>query len=173
MFVVGKNVKWLVRIVSTEFLKLVFSVLLFVLFLTGNTIVCTLSQGTNREKYSYKIQHQRLKCQLWRGTNTFSSISSLMGHVLSIRRRKMDGPNPSEMDIKVPVNAPTSNLTNTTPFPNWKIEKINDEKLKEILGVLATIIEKWVNKKEIIITFMYISSYNSSLVFTLLEMKRK
>ena len=39
--------------------------------------------------------------------DTFPSIYFLIGRVLSIFRRKMDGRNPSEMDIKVLIPAPT------------------------------------------------------------------
>ena len=38
---------------------------------------------------------------------TFPSISSLIGRAFSIFRQKMDGPNASEMDIKVFIPAPT------------------------------------------------------------------
>ena len=37
----------------------------------------------------------------------FPCISSLIGRAFSIFREKMDGPNPSEMDIKVFIPAPT------------------------------------------------------------------
>ena len=74
--------------------------------LAGNIFIYTPSQGTNREKYFYKMQHQRLKCRFWCEINTFPSISSFIGRVLSIRR-KMDGPNSSQLDIKVLKRAPT------------------------------------------------------------------
>ena len=80
---------------------------IFTIPLAGNMIVCTPSQGTNREKDSRNKQHQRLECRLWRGIDTFPYISSLMGRVFSISRRKMDGPNPSKMDIKLLIPAPT------------------------------------------------------------------
>ena len=38
---------------------------------------------------------------------TFPSISSLIGRPFSIFRQKMDSPNPSEMEIKVLIFAPT------------------------------------------------------------------
>ena len=38
---------------------------------------------------------------------TLPSISSLIGRAFSTFRQKMDGPNPSEMDIKVFIPAPT------------------------------------------------------------------
>ena len=41
---------------------------------------------------------------------TFPSISSIIGRAFSIFRQKMDGPNPSEKDIKVSIPAPTSCL---------------------------------------------------------------
>ena len=91
--------------------------------LARNIIVYTPSQGTKREKYSYNIQQQRLKRQLRREKNTFSTISLLIGRVFSITWRNMDGPNPSETDIKVFIRAPTILLLNTAPFLNWKVEK--------------------------------------------------
>ena len=38
---------------------------------------------------------------------TLPSISSLIERAFSIFRQKMDGPNPSELDIKVSIPAPT------------------------------------------------------------------
>ena len=91
--------------------------------MAGNIIVYTPSQGTNKEKYSYRIKHQRLKCRLWREINTFTSIPSLIGRVLSIFRWKMDGPNQLERDNKVLIPASTSCLTNTILFLDWEKEK--------------------------------------------------
>ena len=55
---------------------------------------------------------------------TFSSISSLIGRAFSIFRQKMDGPNPSRMDIKVFINAPTFLFTVLKKlFPKWEKEK--------------------------------------------------
>ena len=42
-----------------------------------------------------------------RKKTTFPSISSLIGREFSVFRKKMDGPNLSEMDIKVSIPAPT------------------------------------------------------------------
>ena len=73
------------------------------------------------------------------------------------------------MDIKVLTPAPTSHFTNTAFFFNWKFEKINAEKIREIHKVLTT--TKKMKKKHLklmkIITFMNISSAIKSLVFTL------
>ena len=93
--------------------------------LVGNIIVCTQSQGTNKDNYSYKMQHQRLKCHFWREINTFPSIPSLIRRVFSIFRRKMDGPNPSELDINVLIPAATFHLINAAPFPKRKTAKTN------------------------------------------------
>ena len=47
------------------------------------------------------------KCRLWREINTFPSISFLTDRVLSIFRQKRVRSDPSEMDIKVVIPAPT------------------------------------------------------------------
>ena len=46
-------------------------------------------------------------CRLWRETNTIPFISSFTDRVFSIVRRKMYGSNPSQMDTKVLIPAPT------------------------------------------------------------------
>ena len=69
---------------------------IYTISLAGNIFVCTPSQGTNRGKYSYNIQHQRTDFRLWRELSTFPSNSSLIGRILSIFRRKMAGSNPSK-----------------------------------------------------------------------------
>ena len=56
---------------------------------------------------------------------TLPSISSLIRRVLSIFRQKMDGPNTSEMDIKVFILAPTFRLK-----ANY-VYSINGEKIKK------------------------------------------
>ena len=84
-----------------------------------NTIFFTPSQGTSREKYSYK-KHQRQKCRLWWEINTSLSIYSLTGRVFPICRQRMDGLNPSEMDIQVLIPSPTSSFTDIILFPNWE-----------------------------------------------------
>ena len=51
----------------------------------------------------------------------FPSIYSLIGRVVSMYRPKMDGPNLSEMDIKVLLPAPTFCLqAEQSIFHNWK-----------------------------------------------------
>ena len=48
---------------------------------------------------------------------TLPSISSLIGRAFSIFRQKMDGPNPSEMDIKVFIPAATPLFTVIQSIP--------------------------------------------------------
>ena len=74
--------------------------------LAGNIIVYTPNQSTIREKYFNQIICKG-KCQLWREINTSPSIYSFIDRVFSIFRRKKYGSNPSEMDIKVVIPAPT------------------------------------------------------------------
>ena len=45
--------------------------------------------------------------RFWREENTSPSIFSIIDRVFSIFRRKKTGSNPSEMDIKVIIPAPT------------------------------------------------------------------
>ena len=90
--------------------------------MAGNIIVYTLSQGTNREKY-YKIKHQRVQFRLQWEINTFKSICFLIRHVFTVFRRKLHGPNPSQMDIKVLIPAQQLYFTNTNLFFNWEIGK--------------------------------------------------
>ena len=47
-------------------------------------------------------------CRLWRKINTLPSISSLTDRVFSIFRQKKVRSDPSELDIKVVIPAPTS-----------------------------------------------------------------
>ena len=52
-----------------------------------------------------------------------SSISSLIGRVFSLFRKKMDGPNPSGVDIKVFILLPTFCLQSKLSIVrNWKIK---------------------------------------------------
>ena len=76
----------------------------------GNIIVYTPSQSTNREEYFNYVHYKDKRCRLWREINTFSSISSLIGCVCSTFRRKKYKPNPSEMDMKVLIPAPTQKI---------------------------------------------------------------
>ena len=75
--------------------------------LAGNIVVYTPSKGTNREKYFNHINYKDKRCLLWREIYTIPSISSLIGRVFSIIRGKKHEPNPSELDIKVLIPAPT------------------------------------------------------------------
>ena len=80
--------------------------------LAGNIIVCTPCQGRIRKKYYGNKQQQRLKCRLWWEINTFPSFFFLIGRILSIFRRKKDGLNPSEIDIKVLLSPRRHSLYN-------------------------------------------------------------
>ena len=76
-------------------------------------------QGT-KEKVLTLLNIQNLNADSGGKKTTFPSIDSLMGRVLSIFRQKMDGPNPSEMDIKVFIPAPTYCLqTKLCLFHTW------------------------------------------------------
>ena len=77
------------------------------LSLAGNIVVYTPNQGTNRQKYFNHNIYQRKGCRLWREINTLPSISSLTDRVFSISRQKRVRSDPSEMDIKVVIPAPT------------------------------------------------------------------
>ena len=70
-------------------------------------MVYTPDQGTNREKYFNHINYQTERCRLWREINTFPSIPSLTDRVFPIFREKKVRSDPSEMDIKVVIPAPT------------------------------------------------------------------
>ena len=51
----------------------------------------------------------------------FPSISSIIGRAFPTFRQKMDGPNPSEMNIKAFIPAPTCCLQSYyTNFLNWE-----------------------------------------------------
>ena len=80
---------------------------IYTLSLVGNKVVYTPSQGTIRERYFNQINYKDKRCQLWQEINTFPSIHSLISCVFSILRRKKFEINPSEMDIKVLILAPT------------------------------------------------------------------
>ena len=77
------------------------------LSLAKNINVYTPDQGTNREKYFNHNIYQSKRCRLWREINTLPSLSSLTDRVLSIFRQKKVRSDPSEMDIKVVIPAPT------------------------------------------------------------------
>ena len=53
------------------------------------------------------ILSSKEKCQLWQEINSSPSISSNIDRVFSTFRRKKYGYNPSEMDNKVVIPAPT------------------------------------------------------------------
>ena len=59
----------------------------------------------NSEKNHVEITKQ--KCPLRREITTFPSVSIPIGRFTSIFRRKLDVPNPSEVDIKVLFPLPT------------------------------------------------------------------
>ena len=123
---------------------------IYTVSLTGNIIVYAPSQGTNREKYSRNKQHRRLKCQLWRVINTSPSISSLIGRVFSIFRRKMDGPISSEKDIKVLIPSPTFLfIFRILHFHSWeksisnpstvKMKRVMSYKMKKNISALSLV----------------------------------
>ena len=105
-----------------------FSYLYF--FLAGNIIVYPPSQSTNREKY-FRLQHIKVKkCRLRREINNFSIHLFHHRTRFSIFRQKIDGPNPSEMDIKVSIPAPTSCLLYTPKMESSKNFLVYESKLK-------------------------------------------
>ena len=77
--------------------------LLYTFYLASNTIVYTQSQGTSRQKYIHEYISKQ-KCGLCREINTSLSIFYLIGRVLSIFGQKMNGPNSSEIDMKVLIH---------------------------------------------------------------------
>ena len=92
-FLIGKNKNWLIIIFCNinNICVLVLSFLLLSFFHAGILIAYTLTQGTNKENYCYKLQYQRMKRRLWRGKNILLSIVSLIGRVVFIFWQKMDG----------------------------------------------------------------------------------
>ena len=74
--------------------------------LAGNVFVYTPSQSKNREKY-FSHNNYKENCQCWRGINIFPAISSPIERIFCIFRSNMKGSNPSEMDMKVLILAPT------------------------------------------------------------------
>ena len=58
-------------------------------------------------KSTNNVTTSKLECQLWSEKNNFSIHFSLIGRAFSMFRQKLDGPNPSELNIKVLVPAPT------------------------------------------------------------------
>ena len=105
---VGKKQKRLIDIslFAITILSWYFLFFFYNFTLAGNIIVYNPTQGTIREKYSYKYIIKG-----WNADsgvkNTLPAISSLLGRVLSIFRRKTHGPHLSEMDIKVLIPVPT------------------------------------------------------------------
>ena len=77
------------------------------LFLAGNINVYPPGQGTNKEKYFVHHYIKVRNAEAGGKQTTFPSISSIIGRAFSIFRQKMDGPNPSEVDIEVFIPAPT------------------------------------------------------------------
>ena len=81
-------------------------------FLAGNIIVYTPTQGTIKKSTNI-TNISKLECQLWREIYNFSIHFSPIGRAFSIFRQKIDGPNPSEMHIKVFIPALTFYLQAT------------------------------------------------------------
>ena len=105
-------------------------------------------------------RHQRLKYHIWWEINTFPTLSSLIGHVLPIFRRRMDGPNPSKMFIKMLILALTSQLKIQLSSLIGKWEKMFKKILKKV---------EYYGKRENerLNTFTFIWSQINSSVFTL------
>ena len=89
---------------NSTFISLIYT------FSQQNIVVYMPSQGTNREWYFNHTNYKDKRCRLWRESNTFRSISPLMGCVFSIFRRKKYELNSSEMDIKLFIPAPTQEI---------------------------------------------------------------
>ena len=75
--------------------------------LAGIIIVYRPIQGTIRYKKDLIILSIKGKSRLWREINASPSISSFIDRVFSVFRRRKYDSNPSEMDIKVAIPAPT------------------------------------------------------------------
>ena len=89
-------------------------------FLLGGKPNFTCQVKVEIEKNTFFIDTLKWKCQLWQERNTFPSIFSLIGRVFTFIRQKIDAPDPSELDIKMLIPAPTYYLqTNTWIFDNW------------------------------------------------------
>ena len=78
--------------------------------LVGNRIVYTPSQGTNKEKYWHFYYIKARMLTLAGNKQLFHPSFPPMDARFSFFRRKIDGPNPSEMDIKMPIPPPTFHL---------------------------------------------------------------
>ena len=130
------------------------------LLLAGNIIVYTPSSGTTREKYFIK-DNIKVKTPILAGKKTtFPSISSLIGRAFSILRPKMDRPNPSEMDIKVSIPAPTYCLQ----FENLHFLYLGKKNTRCMTLKMKKKMKK-IRKYHSRVHFINI--YNSSSVFTL------
>ena len=75
------------------------------------------------------------------GRETFPSFSSLIGCVLSICRERMDGPNPSEMEIKVLIPVPIFYKQINVPSIFGEKKKNFNRKTEKFI-ILATSMEK-------------------------------
>ena len=91
-------------------ISIVLSFLLFILFLGGNHSCLHVKSKYKEGKGTLIILSRRGKCRLWRETNTFQSFSSFTDCVFSIFRRKKYASNPSEVNIKVVIPAPTEKI---------------------------------------------------------------
>ena len=81
--------------------------LLFIHFPWRETYLFTQQFQVQIRKSALIIIFIKEKCRLWRETNTFPSIYSLTDRVFSIFRQKIYVSNPSEMNIKMLIPAPT------------------------------------------------------------------
>ena len=80
--------------------------------LAENIIVYTPKQGTNTETYFNHINYKDKTYRLWWEINTFPTISSLLGCVFSIFRRKKYEPNQKwTSKCLVPRNTINTNIS--------------------------------------------------------------
>ena len=79
--------------------------------LAGNIIAYTPNQGTNREDYLNHIIYKGKKCRLTLAGNEHLSVHFFLHgpRIFHLSTEKY-GSNPSEMDIKVVIPAPTQQI---------------------------------------------------------------
>ena len=107
---------------------------------------------------------------------THASISSMMGRVFSIFRQKMDGDNPSEMDIKVFFTAPTyclqTKVVYTVKGNLLNILLVNKNGIKyKLHGFNMNLIllnAKMIFKRKIFVTLVLTSSFFTAVCQSLL-----
>ena len=123
--VVEKNENWLIIIVSNININCVsYFVLSYLYLFLGGKHICLevkfASQGKNGKTFSQNTASKaEMPTLVWKKTTP--SVSSLIGRVLPIYRRKIDGVDRLEMDTKVLLPAPISHFINTALFLNCKV----------------------------------------------------